>query len=73
MSEPRPFRTLSAQAHQELDEARKELAFIVAMMRCGDDMQMDHHEYMGAFFALGRIRDRLNAALATVEDEPPAT
>ena len=71
---PRPPMILSLEAYQELDEARQELSFIVALLRNGDDMDaLSHDEYMGAFLALGRIRTRLNLALATVEDEPTAT
>ena len=73
MSEPRPFRTLSAQAHQELDEARKELAFVVAMIRGAGETDLDEDAHMGFYLALSRINDRLFAVMATLEPPPTAT
>lgn len=64
---PKHYRVIDLYGVQELEEARQELSFIVALMRRGGEMDLDENEYMGLFLALCRIMTRLNTALAAVE------
>ena len=69
---PKHYRVLDLDGLQELEEARQELSFIVALLRGGGEMDLDENEYMGLFLALCRIKTRLNTVLESVDGNPAA-